>query len=252
MNQTMLRVLASLFVAVPMMLGAAAPQAPNTLTETERAGGWTLLFDGRTTDRWRGFNDTQFPASGWTVEDGTLHHVAGQAGGDIITVDQFEDFELQLDWRIAPGANGGIKYLVDESLVRVGRSGLGFEMQILDDERHPDAKMGKAGNRTAGALYDLIAPTNRTLHPVGEWNHVSIVVRRGHVEHWLNGGRIVQFDLGSPEMKGLIAGSKYRVNPGFGDARRGHILLQDHGDGVWFRNIKVRSFPPSSPSAPAR
>lgn len=221
---------------------AAAPpaqQQPNTLTAAEAAEGWTLLFDGRTTTGWRGFKSPSFPSTGWVVEDGTLRHVKGQGGGDIITTEQYDNFDFQLEWKISPAGNSGIKYLIDENLTP-GRSGLGFEMQVLDDERHPDAKAGKGGNRIAGALYDLIAPTNRVLHPVGQWNHARIVSRNGRVEHWMNGSKIVEFEIGSPAMKTLIAGSKYNVNPGFGEVRRGHILLQDHADDAWFRNIRIR------------
>lgn len=232
---------AVVFVVVSLSaLSALVAQVPNTLTPAERGAGWVLLFDGHSTNGWRGFRDPKFPATGWTVEEGAIRHVAGQAGGDIITVDQFDDFELQLDWKIAAGANSGIKYLIAEDMVRSGRSGLGFEMQVLDDERHPDAKQGRDGNRTSGALYDLIAPKGAVLRPVGQWNTARVVVRQGRVEHWLNDTKILEFEIGSPAMRALIAASKYQVNPGFGEVRRGHVLLQDHGDDVWFRNIKLR------------
>jgi len=222
---------------------AAAP--PNSLTPQEKAAGWKLLFDGRTTNGWRGFRRDKFPEEGWSIEDGTIKHVRGngeqsQNGGDIITIDQYANFELQLEWRISPGGNSGIKYLVAEEMVQSGHSGVAFEMQILDDERHPDAKKGRDGNRTASALYDLIAPTNKVLHPVGQWNKVRLIVQGNHVEHWLNGAKVVEFELGSPQLKALIAESKYKNIPGFGDQRRGHILLQDHGNEVWFRSIKLR------------
>ena len=222
----------------------SAPPA-NTLTPSEKAAGWKLLFDGKTTNGWRGFRREKFPEEGWVIEGGAIKHVPGngeqsQNGGDIITVEQYDNFELQLEWRISPGGNSGIKYLIAEEMVKSGYSGLGFEMQVLDDDRHPDAKMGKNGNRTAGALYDLIAPKNKVLHPVGEWNQVRLIVQGNHVEHWLNGAKVVEFELGSPELKALIAESKYKNIPKFGEVRKGHILLQDHGDEVWFRNIKLR------------
>jgi hypothetical protein len=235
-------VLTGILVGSFLQAAFSAPlpvQAPNTLTAAEAAAGWTLLFDGRTTAGWRGFKSASFPAAGWVVDDGALRHVAGQGGGDIVTTEQYDSFDFQLEWKISPAGNSGIKYLIDENLTS-GRSGLGFEMQVLDDERHPDAKAGKGGNRIAGALYDLIAPANRVLHPVGQWNHARVVSRNGHVEHWLNGAKVLEFEIGSPEMKALIAGSKYNVNPGFGDVRRGHILLQDHADDAWFRNIRIR------------
>jgi len=147
--------------------GKQTRSAPNTLTATEKAAGWKLLFDGKTWNGWRGFRRDKVPDEGWAIEDGTIKHLAGkgeqsQQGGDLITVGKYDNFEFQLEWRVSPGANSGIKYLIDEEMVKTGYSGLGFEMQILDDERHPDAKAGKAGNRTASALYDLIAPTKRS------------------------------------------------------------------------------------------
>jgi hypothetical protein len=219
---------------------------PNELTSSEKTAGWKLLFDGKTTQGWRGFRREKFPEEGWVIEDGSIKHVAGNGeqsknGGDIITVGQYGNFELQLEWRVSPGANSGIKYLISEDMVKSGHSGLGFEMQVLDDDKHPDAKMGKEGNRTAGALYDLIAPQNKVLRPVGQWNQVRLIVQGDHVEHWLNGAKVVEYELGSPRLKALIAESKYKDIPGFGEVRKGHILLQDHGHEVWFRNIKIRS-----------
>ena len=219
---------------------------PNTLTPAERVAGWRLLFDGKTPRGWRGFHKATFPEGRWVIEDGCIHHLAGEGkqsadGGDIITVEQFENFELFLEWKIAPGGNSGIKYFVDENFPPTGSGGLGFEVQILDDERHPDAKLGRNGNRTAGSLYDLIpASSNKILKPVGEFNEVRLVVRGNHIEHWLNGVKVVEYERESPELKKLIAESKYKDIPTFGTRSRGHILLQDHGDAVWFRNIKIR------------
>ena len=231
------------------MLGIASLDArqtaralpPNTLTPAEVAAGWKLLFDGKTFTGWRGFHRDAFPDKGWIIADESISHLKGVTAGDIITVDEFENFEFRADWKLVPGGNSGIKYLISEDLNKNSNSGLGFEMQVLDDDLHPDAKAGKDGNRTAGALYDLIAPAKtRKLNPVGEWNSIAIIVRNGHVEHWMNGGKIVEFEIGSPQMKALIAESKFKVNPGFGEVRKGHILLQDHVDQVWFRNLKVR------------
>jgi len=227
---------------------AQASTAPNTLTKEEKTAGWKLLFDGKTTQGWRGFRRDKFPEEGWAIEDGTIKHLAGggeqsQHGGDIITVGEYDNFELKLEWRITPGANSGLKYLISEDLVKTGHSGVGFEMQILDDDRHPDAKAGKNGNRTAGALYDLIPPKNKVLHPIGEWNQVRLVVNGNHIEHWLNGVKVVEFERGSPQLKALIAESKYKTIPGFGEVSKGHLLLQDHGNEVWFRNIKIRELP---------
>ena len=219
--------------------------SPNALSQAEKAAGWKLLFDGKTWNGWRGFRREKVSVEGWAIEDGAIKHVAGQGeqsqqGGDLITVGQYDNFELQLEWRISPGGNSGIKYLVAEEMVKSGYSGLGFEMQVLDDDRHPDAKMGKGGNRTASALYDLIAPKDKMLHPVGEWNQVRLIIRGNRVEHWLNGKKVVEFELASPQLKSLIAESKYKNIAGFGEVRKGHILLQDHGNEVWFRNIKLR------------
>lgn len=254
-SSAVLLVLALTPGAAPALLAQARPGqasaqpegAPNTLTPAEKAAGWTLLFDGRTSTGWRGFHADAFPSSGWAIEDGVLKKVGkGEkpgAGGDIITTEQYGNFELALDWKLTPGGNSGLKYLVAERPDRKGRAGVGYEMQILDDERHPDAKEGINGNRTAGALYDLIAPSAHVAKPAGDWNHARLVVNGRHVEHWLNGRRIVQFEIGSPEMKALIAKSKYKDIAGFGEATSGHILLQDHGDEVWFRNIKLRKLP---------
>lgn len=228
--------------------GRQTASAHNTLTRAEKAAGWKLLFDGKTWNGWRGFRRDKVPDQGWVIEDGTIKHLAGkgeqsQQGGDLITVGKYDNFEFQLEWRVSRGANSGVKYLIDEDMVKSGYSGLGFEMQILDDDAHPDAKAGKNGNRTASALYDLIAPTNKKLNPVGEWNQIRLIIQGNHVEHWLNGAKVVEFELGSPQLKALIAESKYKNIPRFGEVRKGHILLQDHGSEVWFRNIKIREFP---------
>jgi hypothetical protein len=246
--------LAVLVCAAPALAQAKATSAAakettpaNTLSAAEKAAGWKLLFDGKTTNGWRGFHADAFPAQGWVVEDGAIKRVATVkgpgAGGDIITAGEYGNFELALDWKLTAGGNSGLKYLIVEPPGGKGRSGVGYEMQILDDERHPDAKAGINGNRTAGALYDLIAPSTHAARPIGEWNQARLIVKGRHVEHWLNGQRIVQFEIGSPEMKALIAKSKYKDIQGFGDATRGHILLQDHGDEVSFRNLKIRDLP---------
>lgn len=238
----------------------AKTTAPNTLTAAERRAGWRLLFDGKSTAGWRGYHRDTFPAGRWVVADDAIHHLPGKGGqstdgGDIITTDQFDNFELSLEWKLAPGGNSGVKYLIDESMPALtgssNYSGVGFEMQVLDDERHPDAKMGRDGNRTAGSLYDLIPARNKILKPVGEFNHARLIVRGAHVEHWLNDRKVVEYEIDSPEMKRLIAASKYKDVPRFGTIKRGHILLQDHGDAVWYRNIKIRELKPA-PTKSAR
>src|SRR5439155_14189061 len=225
-------------------------QSPNTLTPAEKAAGWRLLFDGRTLTGWRGLGYDTVPTAHWVVVDGAIKKIASgnvprvadvrpAVGGDLMTVDSFADFELSFEWKVTPGANSGVKYNVSEAMsVSPPHSALGFEYQILDDDRHED---GKLPSHRAAALYDLIAPNEKKhLRPVGEWNRSRIVFRGNHGEHWLNGEKVVEFELGTAHMDSLLAASKYKTIPGFGNRRRGHIVLQDHGDEVYFRDIKVR------------
>lgn len=229
----------------------------NTISEAERAEGWRLLFDGETFSGWRGLGRESIPEAHWIIENGNIRKVTsgdvptaadGQPleGGDIMTVDAYEDFELVLEWKVDPAANSGIKYNVDEEMSTSfppPYAALGFEYQILDDDLHPDAQNGP--NRTAAALYDLIAPDDaKLLLPVGEYNEARVVFRGGHGEHWLNGVKVVEYDLGTDRFELSLAASKYQPIEGFADRRRGHIVLQDHGDNVWFRNIKIRELPP--------
>jgi len=231
-------------------------EAPNTLTAAEKADGWVLLFDGVSFAGWRGVGREGIPEGHWVVEDGTIRKrdsgavptaADGQPleGGDIMTIETFDNFELSLDWKVAPGANSGIKYNVSESMSVASPpeyAALGFEYQVLDDDRHPDAQNGP--NRTAGALYDLIGPGDaKALRPVGEFNRARVVFDGPHGEHWLNGAKVVEFDLGTPEFAARLAASKYAPIEGFADRRAGHIVLQDHGNDVWFRNIKIRRLP---------
>lgn len=217
---------------------SAAPTATG-LTPEEKKAGWRLLFDGRTTAGWRGFKKTDFPRDRWRVEDGALEHVptgAGDShgGGDIVTVDRFADFDLRFEWRIARGANSGVKYFVTEE-----REGpIAHEYQVLDDAGHPDAKVGP--HRQAAAFYDVLPPAaDKPLRRVGEWNESRVLVSGDHVEHWLNGRKVLEYELGSPALKTAIARSKFKDVSGFGTRIPGHILLQDHGDAVAFRNIKI-------------
>jgi len=227
----------------------------NTLTETEKRHGWRLLWDGKTTRGWRRVNDTKFPGKGWEINDGILSVMesgGGEArfGGDIVTEQEFSNFELELDFKITEGANSGIKYFVVEGLKEGPGSAIGPEFQILDDERHPDSQKGVGGNRTVGSLYDLIAAEN-TAEPdrnrkrfkgPGEWNKARLVVRGSHVEHWLNNVKVVEYERGSQIFRNLVRKSKYVEFKGFGEAPAGHLLLQDHGNRVSFRSIKVREF----------
>ncbi|MCJ7588093.1 MAG: DUF1080 domain-containing protein [Candidatus Aminicenantes bacterium] len=231
----------------------SAQQEPlNKLTREKKAPGWILLFDGATFDGWRGLGRAGVPEKHWVIEDGAIKKVSsgdvllqadGQPleGGDLMTVETFRDFELVFEWKINPGGNSGVKYNVSEemSTAKPPRyAALGFEYQILDDDLHPDAKNGP--NRTAAALYDIIAPVGTTLKPVGTYNLAKIVFRGGHGEHWLNGVRVLAYDLGTARMNELLARSKYKDIPGFAEKRSGHIVLQDHTDAVWFKTIKIR------------
>jgi 3-keto-disaccharide hydrolase len=237
-----------LLIVVTLIITATAQnQIPvNNLSEVEKNDGWRLLFDGKSFDGWRGFHNDKVPA-GWAIEDGCIKKIPlegemRRSGGDLITVDQFDNFEFSVEWKMAKGANGGIKYLVSESLPPTGRSGVSFEYQVLDDDNHADAKAGIAGNRTAGSLYDLIpASSAKKLSPIGEFNQTRIVVKGNHIEHWLNGLKVVEFERGGEALKQHIAESKFKNTKGFGETAKGHILLQDHGDTVWYRNFKIRA-----------
>lgn len=227
---------------------------PNSLSAEEIRDGWCLLWDGATTDGWRGAKSDEFPRTGWEVKDGVLivHEGGGgesQQGGDIVTRHRFARFELQLDFKITEGANSGVKYFCQPNLDPITGSGakaatgsaIGLEFQILDDARHPDAKMGRDGNRTMGSLYDLItADAAKQVNPPGQWNHARIVTDGTHVTHWLNGKCVVEYTRGDAAFRDLVAKSKYKTIPGFGEWADGHLLLQDHGNHVEFRNIKVR------------
>jgi hypothetical protein len=250
-----MRIGATALVALSLLATSVSiAQTLNTLTKAEAAQGWHLLFDGKTSSGWRSTHGPNFPASGWQVKDGMIsitEHGGEEGGnaGDIITTRKYSNFELSVDFRITPGANSGIKYFVDLDMTpgHAGHgSAIGFEYQILDDALHPDAKKGQNGDRTVGSLYDMIpAAANKPVKPIGEWNTARIVVRGAHGEHWLNGVKVVEYDRFTPEFRKLVAGSKYHVYPGFGEAHSGYLLLQDHGFPVDFRNIKIRELPPS-------
>ena len=208
------------------------PPRHNVLTEQEQRDGWRLLFDGETLDGWRGFRKGRVP-DGWRVVDGCITRVG--PGGDLITLDQFDDFELSLEWRVGPGGNSGIFYRVseDESAVYL----TGPEMQVLDNQRHAD---GQNPETSAGSNYALHAPAEDVTRPVGQFNQARIVVRGDHVEHHLNGVKLLEYEIGSKDWQRRVDASKFRDWPSYGRQRRGHIALQDHGDPVWYRNIKVR------------
>jgi hypothetical protein len=213
------------------------PTATNELTRAEKAAGWKLLFDGRTTEGWRGYRRQAFPEKGWVVEDGCLRTVAGAGGGDIITVDQFGDFELALEWRVAAKANSGIIYRVAEKHGASWQTGP--EYQLFDDKGHGIAPTNA---HSAGALYDLYAPSaGKVVKSAGEFNTTRIVLRDNRLQHWLNGVKIVECRVDGDEWKKRIAASKFNRYEGFGVQPKGYIALQDHGNDVWFRNIKIRN-----------
>ena len=196
--------------------------------------GWRPLFDGKTGNGWKSVKGETFPDKGWIIENGILTILKSGGGGDIVTVEQYGNFELSLEFKLTAGANSGIKYLV------LPNTSLGLEYQILDDDRHADAERGVQGNRTLASLYDLIPAENKKANPIGGWNHARILVHGNHVEHWLNGIKVVEYERRTQIFRALIAKSKYKDIQNFGILPKGHILLQDHGDEVAFRNIKIR------------
>ena len=238
-----------------------AALAPNTLTAQEKAAGWKLLWDGKTTDGWRSPKADVFPLRSWSMADGVLTvdsklanaKAEGQAGGDVITRDRFANFELVADFKMSDGCNSGIKVFVQPNLSPIDKktgkpaikgSAIGLEFQILDDAKHPDAKHGRDGDRTIASLYDLIpAPKDKKVMPIGEWNHARILSQGKHVEFWLNGQKTVSFERGSAEFRATVAKSKFKDIPEFGEWADGHILLQEHGAEVSFRNLKIRVLP---------
>ncbi|MCR4342259.1 MAG: DUF1080 domain-containing protein [Gemmatimonadaceae bacterium] len=207
--------------------------------------GWTALFDGSGLDHWRGYHREDLP-SGWRVEDSVLAFVPGADGGDIVSRDQYGDFELTLEWRISEGGNSGIFYRAAEQRDNVWETGP--EMQVLDNARHVD---GRSPLTSAGANYGLYAPAEDVTRPPGEWNEVRIVARGAHVEHWLNGRKLLEYEQGSPEWQERVRQSKFATMPDYGRQLRGYIALQDHGDRVWYRNIRIRRLgEPAADSGP--
>ena len=214
---------------------APADEAPlNALTDEERTAGFELLFDSETLAGWRGFQRDSPPLA-WIVEDGTIHFSGSGDGGDLLTEASYGDFELRLQWRVDAGGNSGIFFRIDEKPDRTFESAP--EMQVLDNQGHPD---GRNPLTSAGANYGLHAPTANAVYPAGEWNYVRLVVQGAHVEHWLNGVKIVEYELWTPEWEELVSQTKFAEWPPYGRATAGHIGLQDHGDPVWYRNIRIR------------
>jgi hypothetical protein len=217
----------------------------NSLTPQEQTQGWILMFDGKTTTGWLGYDTTVFPDSGWVAENGTLRCIgsgegeAGGKGGDILYDRKFKDFDLKLEWKIDSAGNSGIFYLAQEIPNEpVWKSAP--EMQLLDNIGHLDAKLGKNGNRQAGSLYDLIPAVPQNAKPVGEWNSAEIIVSQGTVVHFQNGEKVLEYHLGTPDWSKIIKESKFKDFPEFGKYKEGFIVLQDHGCNVWFRGIKIK------------
>ena len=217
----------------------------NTISPVESELGWTLLWDGKTNNGWRGAKLTTFPTGGWKIEDGMLKVLKSNGGestngGDIVTIDKYKNFELSVDFKITEGANSGIKYFVDTNLNKGEGSSIGCEFQILDDLNHPDGKLGVKGNRTVGSLYDLIAASPDKVFKKNDFNNARIVVNGNKVEHYLNNKLVVTYERNTQMWQALVNYSKYSVWPNFGNATEGNILLQDHGNEVWFKNIKIK------------
>lgn len=216
-----------------LLLLAACSSAPKP--GSDYGGSWHELFDGRSLAGWHGFHTTGTPAN-WRVQDGTITAVA--PGPDLVTDAQYADFELVLDWKVAPGGNSGVIYRVSDAASETYETGP--EMQILDDARHPD---GRSPLTSAGSNFGLYPAPRGAVKPAGEWNTARLWVQGNHVEHWLNGVKVVSYDLGSDDWKSRVAASKFRAWPGFGKSAKGYIALQDHGDTVSFRNIRIRLLP---------
>jgi len=263
-----LNVTAAILLALALSIGAGGLSVPqqtsgaslNTLSDAEKKAGWKLLFNGKAFNGLRSYFETLDPSKGWTIEAGCFKNSKGNGrprsgGGDIMTAELFTDFDFRFEWSMPPGGNSGVYYFFQERQDKPGvtmymgddgRSPVGFEYQLLDDERHPDA-LKNGPIRSTGSLYSLVPPNDsKRLKPAGEFNESRIVVNGKHVEHWLNGSKIVVYDLGSPALLDAIARSKYKDVPGYGVKAKTRILLQDHGDEVRFRNLKIRPIVASS------
>jgi len=241
MNRRVL--LITLAMAMPVIATVATPRAqapapaPNTLTAGERKEGFKLLFDGKTLDQWRGYKMPAMPEN-WTVVDGTINLTTPRRAVDIISIEEFSDFDFKFDWKlgeIPAGSNSGVMFYVTEEGDATYHSGP--EYQVLDNARHPD---GKNPLTTSGACYAIYAPTRDVTRPIGEWNEGRIVINKGKVQHWLNGEKVVEYDMNSADWKAKVLGSKFKEWPIFGMARKGHLALQQHGGPVAYRNLKIR------------
>jgi hypothetical protein len=228
------------FVAAVLAVSAFAEEgaAPNALTAAEEKDGWKMLWDGKTSEGWRSAARDSFPAKGWEMKDGALTVLPrknGGGAGDIITRAVYTNFILKADFRLTDAANSGIKYFFDSKV----NGGTTLEYQVLD-AKHPDAKLGRDGDRKVASFYDVIPAKGAQPRPVGEWNNAMIVCKGTHVEHWLNGTKVAEFERGSQAFRDAVAKSKFAKWPKWGEQKSGHILLQDHGDQVSYRNIKIK------------
>jgi hypothetical protein len=221
----------TLLAGLAAILARPAVREDNTLSDEEKKAGWKLLFDGKTTEGWRGYKKEKMP-EGWKAIDGIL--TTGGKNGDVVTIEQFADFELAADWRISPKGNSGIMYRVAESESAPYMTGP--EYQVLDDAGHGD---GKNPLTSAGSIYDVYAPSKKVVKGPGEWNHTKIIAKGNHLEHWLNGEKIVEAEIGSDDWNQRIAKSKWSKATKYAKEKKGHIDLQDHGDKVEFKNIKI-------------
>lgn len=252
----------------------SSPSGRALAIAAQQGGSWQILFDGKTASGWRGFRKSEFPSGCWEMQAGAFHRIPGKPTcGDIVSANTYANFELELEWRISPAGNSGIKYLIPTARPASWERGymdqrlkelnvdpeknkaeiaslkpemwfdfpIGFEFQLIDDEKNPDALIGP--KRITGALYDILAPTQGPSHQVGTFHKARIVVRGNHVEHWINNTKVLEFEMGSSTLKEAIARSKFNSMEGFGTVRSGHITLQDHDCEVWFRNIRLRELP---------
>lgn len=225
--------IACLIALITLSSLAALQAAPrhNTLSAQEKKQGWKLLFDGGKIEGWRGYKSDTFPKDGWVVEEGTLHKQAGKRPGDIMTVRTYENFEFAWEWKLPAGGNNGVKYFITQER----KATVGHEYQMIDDTTVKDAKSGNA------SFYLVVAPSKgKPNKPMGQWNSSRIVVKGNHVEHWLNGKKVLEYECGSPEIMSQVPKTKFKKYPGFGEKVNGHILLTDHKDPCWFRNLKIR------------
>lgn len=224
-----------IFVLSAICLSIHSGEQANTLTEAEKREGWTLLFDGTSTAGWHSVGKNAFPEKGWRAQDGTLHKINRERGGDIITEKTYSEFDFRFDWKIGVRGNNGVKYFVTPE-----RKGVGHEYQLLDDLTHSAGKDN--GLHSTASFYEVLAPwPNKieALKPAGEWNTSRIFAKGNKVEHWLNGQKVLEYELGSEQVKAGVAKSKFKAVPNFGERVKGHILLTDHGDEATFRNIKI-------------